>query len=168
MALRLAERDLYVIVWSEEILDEAHRKLLADGRGDREYCERRKFMIRRYFAEGEARDFESLIPLLSCDPKDRHVLAAAIRGGAEQIVTFDLDDFPNAALAPHDIEAIHPDEFFQNVLDLDSRLVLQVLIEQASNLKRPPLSVYDVIKAISMAGCPIFAQELENIVRAML
>jgi hypothetical protein len=53
------------------------------------------------------------------DPDDRHVLAAAIRGGCEVIVTFNLKDFPAEELASYDIIAQHPDEFLSNVFELD-------------------------------------------------
>jgi predicted nucleic acid-binding protein len=39
------------------------------------------------------------------DPADRHVLAAAIRGRADVIVTMNLKDFPAGTLAPYGIEA---------------------------------------------------------------
>ncbi|MGH3168611.1 MAG: PIN domain-containing protein [Trebonia sp.] len=45
------------------------------------------------------------------DPKDRHVLAAAIKTGAQVIVTRNLKDFPAADLNPWDIEAKSPDAF---------------------------------------------------------
>ena len=45
------------------------------------------------------------------DLDDRHVLAAAIAGRADVIVTKNLKDFPPAALQPHGIEAQHPDTF---------------------------------------------------------
>ena len=43
------------------------------------------------------------------DPADAHVLAAAIAGEAELLVTFNLRDFPRRVLSGHGIEARHPD-----------------------------------------------------------
>jgi predicted nucleic acid-binding protein len=55
------------------------------------------------------------------DPKDRYVLAAAIVGQADAIVTFNLDDFPEDILRPYAIEAIHPDDFLVCQFDLSPR-----------------------------------------------
>ena len=56
--------------------------------------------------------FEDLVPSLELpDPGDRHVLAAAIRAEADIIVTANLKDFPASSLAPHGLEAEHPDAF---------------------------------------------------------
>jgi len=52
------------------------------------------------------------------DPDDRHVLAAAIVGHADAIVTFNTKDFPQAVLQPYGIEVQHPDEFVMNQLQL--------------------------------------------------
>lgn len=45
------------------------------------------------------------------DEDDRHVLAAAVRGGANVIVTFNLKDSPKPELEKYGIEALHPDDF---------------------------------------------------------
>ena len=47
--------------------------------------------------------------LILPDPDDRHVMAAAIKTGAELIVTFNLADFSLQSLAPHGLEARHPE-----------------------------------------------------------
>lgn len=45
------------------------------------------------------------------DPADAHVLAAALAGAAEVLVTFNLRDFPRRTLAGEGIETRHPDGF---------------------------------------------------------
>ena len=53
-------------------------------------------------------------PIGSPDPDDRHVVAAAIVGHANAIVTFNTKDFPATVLQPYGIEVLHPDEFMMN------------------------------------------------------
>jgi len=62
-------------------------------------------------AEALIDGFDDLIEQVRCDPKDRHVLAAAVRGGADTIVTCNLKDFPDEAGAPYGIGICHPDSF---------------------------------------------------------
>ncbi|MDO5621595.1 MAG: PIN domain-containing protein [Paracoccus sp. (in: a-proteobacteria)] len=54
------------------------------------------------------------------DSGDLHVLAAAISGDAQLIVTANLRDFPRRVLADYGLRAIHPDAF---LLDLPAVLV---------------------------------------------
>src|SRR5207244_4259198 len=83
--------------------------------------------------------FEDLITSLSLpDPDDRHVLAAAIRAGAEVIVTYNLKDFPAETLARFDIEAQHPDDFLVSLLDLAPGLVCAAVKQQREGLRNPP------------------------------
>ena len=61
--------------------------------------------------------YEDLIEGLHLpDPDDRHVLAAAIRGRTDVIVTANVRDFPPEILTPFEIEAQHPDEFVMHLL----------------------------------------------------
>lgn len=57
-----------------------------------------------------------LEPAMANDEKDRHVLAAAVASGSEVVVTFNLVDFPEEALAPLGIEAVHPDDLLRTLL----------------------------------------------------
>ena len=81
-----------------------------------------------------------------------HVLAAAIRAGAQTIVTFNLKDFPAATLAPYDIEAQHPDDFVLDTIDLAPGTVTQVISEQAAALKNPPRSIGDLLDTLREQG----------------
>ncbi len=60
----------------------------------------RETEIREHFGEAWVEGYEDLIPSMTNHDKDRHVLAAAVRSGAETIVTYNLKDFPRSALAP--------------------------------------------------------------------
>jgi hypothetical protein len=97
--------------------------------------------------------FESLIDGLSLpDPKDRHVLAAAVRSGAQAIVTFNLKDFPEARLKAYDVEALHPDDFVLATIDLSPAAVITALTEQAAALRNPPKTVEEVLDALRDNG----------------
>jgi predicted nucleic acid-binding protein len=63
------------------------------------------------FPDAEVTGYDGLIDQMTCDPKDRHVLAAAVRSNAEVIVTFNLQDFPLESVAHYDIDVVHPAEF---------------------------------------------------------
>lgn len=163
--LRLASKELFQPLWTDTILAEAERNLVADGRSSPESAARRTAAIREHFPEALVEGYEPLIPAMSNDPKDRHVLAAAVRAGADQIVTWNLRDFPPAACEPYDIEVRSPDDFLQNVLDLYPRETMSALREQAAALRRPPMNLDDVIRALARSA-PQFAQTADTIVRA--
>jgi len=88
---------------------------------------------------------EYLIPLLALpDPNDRHVLAAAIVGRCDVIVTQNLKHFPEAALTPYGIRAEHPDEFLCHHLDSVSGLFCGAVNKVRARLKNPPYTVEEV------------------------
>lgn len=66
------------------------------------------------------------------DPKDRHVLAAAVVSGAQTIATFNLKHFPVDALAPWNVEPQSPDELLIHQYHLDLAMVFAVLREQGA------------------------------------
>jgi predicted nucleic acid-binding protein len=75
--------------------------------------------------------YQSLIPSLTLpDINDRHVLAAAIRAGADVIVTYNLKDFPVTSLEQYGIEAQHPDEFITHLIDLAPPVICEAAKRQ--------------------------------------
>lgn len=149
LLLRLGETEMFDPLWSAEILDEVRRHVPAGAQG-------RVDRMARAFPLADVGGYEGLIPAMSNQEKDRHVLAAAVRGGAALLVTANLKDFPAAALVPHGIEAIHPDAFLLDQLDLDPGRVLQVLAAQRDGYTRPELSIEEFYRTLAVT-VPTFA-----------
>ncbi len=83
--------------------------------------------------------YEVHIPALSLpDPEDRHVLAAAIEAGAAVLVTFNLSDFPAAALRQYGVQPSHPDLFLSALFDDEPDLFLRAVRTHRASLRQPP------------------------------
>ena len=143
LLLRLAEVDLYEPLWSEEILSEVERNLVDKFHVPTEKASRRLTRMRSAFPNALIEGYEALTPAMTNHPKDRHVAAAAIRGGAALIVTANLGDFPSQSLSEYDIEAVHPDAFLMDQLDLAPHLTIGAVVEQRESYKRPSFSLTD-------------------------
>lgn len=112
--------------------------------------------------------YEALIQGLTLpDADDRHVLAAAIRCNASVIVTFNQKDFPRRALKPYGIEAQHPDEFVDNLFDLDPAAVVAAAQRQRKQLKAPPMNTDTYLDLLLRQGLVQSVKAL-NSFRAML
>ena len=98
-------------------------------------------------------DYEDLIPDLHLpDPDDRHVLAAAIRGQADVIVTMNLRDFPSDTIGSFGIEAQHPDEFVLHLLDLAPGAVVAAAQNHRQSLKNPTKTVAEYLETRERHG----------------
>lgn len=148
--LRLAEQGLYKPKWSAQIQNEWIRNLLKN-RPDlqRESLIRTQKAMNLAFPDANVSGYDDLIGALSLpDPADRHILAAAIRGNVEVIVTYNLKHFPLSALGLYDIEAQHPDEFIINLISLDEEKALTALDKQVKSLKSPPQTILQVLDTL--------------------
>lgn len=150
LLLDVAEAGLYRVLWSEQILDEARRNILQDlpdlSAAD---LDRRFDCMRRAFPDATVTGYDDLIPAMTNHPGDRHVLAAAVRGRADVIVTENLRHFPDGALDPYGIEAQSADEFLSHAFDLDPEAIVVALDRQAQARQRPPNTVGDILAALT-------------------
>lgn len=154
--LWLAEAGLVQPLWSEQILDEVRRNLPKVGVEPARASRRVDMMRDAFGAEALVDGFEDLIDEMECDPKDRHVLAAAVAAGANTIVTFNLKDFPNEAAAAHGIQIIHPDSFLVQLLGEHSDTVIATLESEAAALRKPPESITQFLATLTTT-VPMFA-----------
>lgn len=102
-------------------------------------------MLKTHFPEATVEVPEQVFALMTNHPGDRHVVAAAIVAKAEVIVTANLDDFPAAALKPWNIEAWHPDDFLVYLNNQFPGKMIEVIRQQAEDLKNPPLTVPELL-----------------------
>jgi predicted nucleic acid-binding protein len=133
--LRMAEAELYHVYWSQEILNGATRNLVEAGRMTDSKAMRLQELLKNAFPEAMVEVSPELIAVMSNDPGDRHVLAAAVVAQATVIVTFNLKHFPSIALNPWGIEAQHPDVFLTHLYYLFPDSVTAVVQHHPSNSK---------------------------------
>jgi hypothetical protein len=114
------------------------------------------------FPEALIENYEALIPAMTNARKDRHVLAAAVMAKAQVIVTENIRDFPDHALSPFRIEAISPDDFLRDLLDLYAERMVEVLMSIVERRKMPPKSVDELLVALEHNGCSGYAQDLRE------
>lgn len=94
------------------------------------------------------------------DPNDVHVLAAAIAGHADCIVTSNLKDFPTSILMEFGIEAVDPDTFIINQWDLDPVNAIAAFKRMRARRQKPQSSPEDFAFALELSGLPTTAERL--------
>ena len=162
LLLRLAEAKAFRPLWSEEILAELERNLVSKGKTTAVRARKRVTRMREHFPDALVEHYEDLIPTMTCDAKDRHVAAAAVRSNAELIVTFNLKDFPVTALRGYDLEAISPDDFLLDQLDLFPEITLECLRQQAADYDNPKITAFDLLETLEKIGLPHFTSAVKD------
>lgn len=166
LLLSLARDGLFHARWTARIQDEWVRNLLGqrpelDPERLRRTCELMVDAVPDSLVEGWEVIEHGLAGLP--DPDDRHVLAAAICGHADAIVTFNLRDFPTQALAPFGIDVQHPDEFVLNQLDLLPFEALKSIKAMRARLKNPPVSPEHLAGILEKLQLPLTASRLREL-----
>lgn len=163
--MSLAVEGLYHAKWSTLIHEEWMRNLSADRPDIADRLPAVAALMNSTIPDSLVTGFESLIPSLSLpDPQDRHVLAVAIAGHADAIVTFNLDDFPQERLDPFNIEVQHPDRFVNNQLNLHKLTALTAVKKMRARWTQPARSAEALIQALHDRKLPLTADTLRDAV----
>jgi predicted nucleic acid-binding protein len=156
LLMYLALTDLFRARWTDAIHEEWMRNVQKDYPDiTRDKAERVRDLMNAHVRDCLVTGYEDLIPSLSLpDPDDRHVLAAAIRAGAEVIVTANLADFPTRTLEQYGIEVRHPDEFIHRLIEAAPDAVCRAARQQRQGLKNPPMTVEQYLESLERQGLP--------------
>ena len=150
--LSLAEADFYRPRWSNDILDEFQRFFVKQY-ADEETAARQRANMETAFPEASVDDYSGLVEALDLpDPADRHVLACAIKTKAAVIVTENLNDFPQAALEPHELTAVGLDDFIADILDMAGAEAIAALRQMRERFQNPAIDAEDLILRIEKLG----------------
>ncbi|MDZ7801163.1 MAG: PIN domain-containing protein [Trueperaceae bacterium] len=162
--LELAVTDLFRARWSADIHHEWIEALLRnEPHRDRSALERTRAKMDQATRDALITEYEHLIPSLELpDPDDRHVLAAAIVGRCDVIVTWNARDFPATALDPYGLDVQDPDTFLREQVDLAPNVVCPAIRRIRERLERPPYSVDEYLATLRDQGLVGTAAQLQE------
>lgn len=158
--LRAAAAGFYQLRWSPQILEEMERNLVSTGRVPRAKASKLRSVMEREFPEALVSGHEPLIAAMKNHEKDRHVVAASLKAGAQVIVTSNVKDF---RVLPDGLQAQPPDEFLCNLFDLDGVAVVELLREQAESLLNPPVTFEELLTRLARTVPSFVAAVREHI-----
>lgn len=148
----LAHYELYTPKWSAHIFDEWRQVMLRKDVSEEE-AEKRIQLANKAFPDALVSNYTPLIVHLTLpDPRDCHVLAAAIKTNANVIVTNNLKDFPAAYLASFGLTAKSPDDFLTDIIDLDTEQAIQAFKEMVLYRRNPAMNEFEVLDSLRKSG----------------
>jgi hypothetical protein len=142
-------------LWTARILDEVGKNLLEGQRVSLEQWERLRAAMLAAFPDAmldqDAPDaIEDQMPN---DPKDRHVLAAAVAHGVELVVTNNLKHFKQADLERVGVRALNADQLLCELLSVAPNLIREALESQAATMRTPrQWTVAELLGALAGLG----------------
>jgi hypothetical protein len=150
--------------WTETILDECFDNLVANRPDiDPAKLARTRALMLSHQPRAMVEGYEHLIEGLELpDPKDRHVLAAAIHADVELIVTHNVKDFPPPVLDAHGIARVKPDGMVNLLLDLAPGRVIQAVTNLQRSKRRPPRSMEETLELLDRRGFPTSTSRLRH------
>lgn len=137
VVLGCAAAGLFQARWSARIVAEWVRATDKLGPAARALAEGEALSLRLRFPQAEVAVPDGLMRRLSLpDPDDVHVLAAAIAGHCDAILTLNAADFPRGALADEGLQRLDPDGFLLDLHLRAPRVVAQVVAGVVAEAER--------------------------------
>ena len=164
LLLWFAYEELYTPKWSQHIFDE-WKEVMRRKNVPKKEIEKRVDNAINAFPDSMVINYESLITGLELsDPKDRHVLAAAIKINANLIVTNNIKHFPEEYLASYGLCAKVPDEFLPDLIDLFPEKAVNAFTQLVQNRTNPELDKLEVLDRYRNLGLEDTANYLHSLI----
>jgi predicted nucleic acid-binding protein len=166
LILNFAYYNLFVPIWTNEINTEWSNNLLINRKNIKAKSLQKTIdAMNSAFPNSNVQTASKLTrSLVLPDPKDRHVLAAAIKSNATSIITYNLKDFPVHNISRYKIEIHHPDDFLYLMMIKNQRLTIEIVTQIVESLNNPPITKIDLIENYKKIGLIKTARLLKQIV----
>lgn len=153
LLIGIAQAGLVQAKWTTEIIDEmAAARLRRNPSLDPARLGMLKSLINHSVPDCLVWGYEPLVESLKLPDSDRrHVLAAAIKSGAQVLVTASIRDFPAANLAEFGVDAKTPDDFVLDQIGIDDRVVF-ACVQDIANRRTRPCTAQDVLTELENNG----------------
>jgi len=120
--MRFARAGKFEPLWSPRIFEEWAYRAAKDGAGEAVRARGDQVLMNAQFPKAMIRPSPELEARLWLpDPDDVHVLAAAVTGHADAILTFNATDFPRGTLREEGLERLTPDELLMPLFQADPK-----------------------------------------------
>jgi predicted nucleic acid-binding protein len=160
LILRLSTKDTFIVRWSDDVLRELRASLQKVPLTD-DKIENLIELLQSAFPDAAVTEYVTFIDgILVKDLNDRHIVAAAMRGGCEVIVTNNVKDF--AGVEAYNIDAQHPDVFLFHHYALEPTKTIQAIHEHIASMKRPPLTSELYLERLANDGAVAVADKLRE------
>jgi len=134
LLLRLSTHPRLILPhWTNDILDEVRRTHLNKLHWPIELADSFQNALKRVFPEALITEYEPFINIMPNHEKDRHVMAAAVKGRVDTLITFNVKDFliPEAQL--YGVEILHPQDLLQSLYMMHKEHVITRIKDIAMN-----------------------------------
>ncbi len=153
----------FVPLYSDRLLEEWARAAARNAPETAAIARAEGALFRATFPQGRVQPDASLEATLSLpDPNDTHVLATAITGQAEAILTVNLRDFPTRTLARHGLLVCTPDSLLLELhlsTDTDVASIAEAIRARTEAISARPQPLRPLLKR---AGLPRLAKALSQ------
>ena len=165
VVLGVAQAGLFTPYWSPRILEEWARAANKLGPEGEAQARREVAMLQVAWPNAALRHPPELENRLWLpDPNDLHVLAAAIAGSCDAIMTVNTKDFPRNILTEEGLHRVDPDSYLQGCVEASPDVVVPVAIAVLDEARRLSGEDWTLRKLMKKARLPRFGKAVERLI----
>ena len=161
--LNVAKEGLFTPLWSPRILEEWARAARKIGPEGEPQARAEIALLKANWPNAEVFPNEGdMARLWLPDENDIHVLAAAIAGSADVLITFNAQDFPRNTLADEGVNRDGPDHFLFELWQREPKKVVAAVARVHAEAERLSGQDWEIRKLLKKARLPRLGKALAS------